>query len=153
MCTVVQGELTLFLDEDEDPADSEEGIQAMGLIAEGMNDDEFVSMPNDIQKVHFISNFETGYDKVEGPPPVDELVTDDGNTTSFGVLPMTLVAAAAGVLISLFVGFAVYKKRNESDDDDDDEELSSHGSSIPSGEGEQVSYRMGMGGAEDEFCV
>eukprot|EP00978_Attheya_sp_CCMP212_P010803 scaffold26276_cov55-Attheya_sp.AAC.2 len=124
MCTVVQGELTLFLDEDEDPADSVEGPLAMG------------------------------YDKVEGPPPVDELVTDDGSTTtSFGVLPMTLVAAAAGMLISLFVGFAVYKKRNESDDDDDEDEDLSHGSSIPSGEGEQVSYRMGMGGAEDEFCV
>jgi hypothetical protein len=150
MCTVVQGELTLFLDEA--TADSVDGTQALDAIAQGMTEDEFVSVPNDIRKVHFIDNFE-GYDKVEGPPPIDEPVAGStntgGNTTSFGVLPTTLVAAAAGVLLSLFVGFAVYKKRNDESNDDDEEELS-HGSSIPSGEGEQVSYIMGM---EDESCV
>eukprot|EP00978_Attheya_sp_CCMP212_P016312 scaffold42615_cov55-Attheya_sp.AAC.3 len=121
-CSVVEGELTLFVKTTNVKGDEEERVKT--LIREGMEEGDFVSAHPNIYKLHYIDNFEDQYVKAEDDNEggfLQDLVDQ------FGVIPLAIVAAAIAMVcfLCLVLCLCLRKRKNEDDDCDNDESMSS----------------------------
>eukprot|EP00550_Attheya_septentrionalis_P007852 CAMPEP_0198284982 /NCGR_PEP_ID=MMETSP1449-20131203/4320_1 /TAXON_ID=420275 /ORGANISM="Attheya septentrionalis, Strain CCMP2084" /LENGTH=508 /DNA_ID=CAMNT_0043982207 /DNA_START=313 /DNA_END=1842 /DNA_ORIENTATION=+ len=115
-CSVVEGELTLFVKTENVKGDEEERVKT--LIREGMEQGDFVAAHANLCQLYYIDNFEDQYVKVEDDNEggfVNDLVDQ------FGVVPLAIVAAAIAMVCFLCIVLCLCLRRRKNEDDDDDD--------------------------------
>lgn len=130
-CSVVQGQLTLFVKTVNVEGDEEDRVKE--LIREGMEDGDFVKAHPDIIQLYYIDNFDENYVQVED--------TNEGGVIQdlidqFGVIPLAIVAAGIAMVCFLCVVLVLClrnrKDQDSYDDCNDDGSMSSSFSDHPS---------------------
>eukprot|EP00978_Attheya_sp_CCMP212_P016311 scaffold42615_cov55-Attheya_sp.AAC.2 len=124
-CSVVEGELTLFVETANVKGDEEERVKT--LIREGMEQGFFVTAHVNICQLYYIDNFEDQYVTAEEDNEggfVQDIVDQ------FGIIPLAIVAAAIAMVCFLCIALCLClrRRKNEDDEDDDDESMSSSSS-------------------------